>query len=1009
MGGLAATTAVVAMLALGVAPASAAELLSTTVQTKSASARNCISGVLTGASVATRSATVPSAGWVTARLRAGSGDWDLALYDRTTGKRVAGSTFFGASEVAQGMVFGRTPLTVQACRRSGRSRSARIEVVSKALPTAVRPRVSLVRVLAPTRARRQLLADSGLDLAEHGGNGYLNVVLHGPADALWLRKKGFSYVNTITDVAARTLSDSLANRRYAARVRKSALPSGRTTYRRLDDYNQEMKDLAAKNPTIVKRLTLPLKTLTGRSVEGIEISTNVSKVNDGKPVFFQMGAHHAREWPSAEHAMEWAYELVNGYKANNARVRRLVGSTRTIVVPVVNTEGFVVSREAVGALDNGRGGPDETANLVVPYEYQRKNCRINNPDGPDPAQGDCTQVGKPNLGITQFGVDPNRNYGALWGGPGASADGPGPLGGDYAQDYRGGAPFSEAESRNIRELVSKRHVTTLITNHTFTGLVLRPPGLQRLGPPIDEPIYKALGDSMAAANGYKSQLGYQLYDTTGTTEDWTYPATGGLGFTFEIGPNNFHPPFADTVAEYQGTAPAMGAGKGGNREAYFRALENTAATARHSLISGNVPEGARLRLRKSFKTATSPVENADGDKGATRLFDDALNTVMDVSEGQSSYRWHINPSTRPIVAKAQGRTPTGGSPSPAIVSTGNPPPLPPCPTYFEAGAASCAAGGLEDRVFTVPVNSPTIDNGFVNIRLDWVDPNNDYDLEIFKADAAGNAIGDPISSSANSGNHREQTSIGPDPVPGKYVARVINYASTEGFDLRISFEGPAPFVPARKETWTLTCESPVTGRVGSTQQLLIERGQRKAISFGSGCRRIVEAGRCVGTARGVTNTSLAGAKLGRSRKSQRRRLKVSRLRRGRRAGLDRYCVRGGGVLRVGYPTKRFNGKVSRRTRKRYKSKAIFAVTSSKRFRINRLRVGARVRTLRKRLRGERSFKVGRIRWYTVPGRRSRLIFSTRKGKIREVGLASKRLTSTRRGTVRLLRAWDKRG
>ena len=43
----------------------------------------------------------------------------------------------------------------------------------------------------------------------------------------------------------------------AAAWRKSALPSGRTTYRRLDDYNQEMKDLAAKNPAIVKPLTLP--------------------------------------------------------------------------------------------------------------------------------------------------------------------------------------------------------------------------------------------------------------------------------------------------------------------------------------------------------------------------------------------------------------------------------------------------------------------------------------------------------------------------------------------------------------------------------------------------------------------------------------------------------------------------------------------------------------------------------------------------------------------------------
>ena len=67
-----------------------------------------------------------------------------------------------------------------------------------------------------------------------------------------------------------------------------------------------------------------------------------------------------------------------------------------------------------------------------------------------------------------------------------------------------------------------------------------------------------------------------------------------------------------------------------------------------------------------------------------------------------------------------------------------------------------------------------------------------------------------------------------------------------------------------------------------------------------------------------------------------------------------------------------------------------------------------MRTLRRRLKGERSFKIGRIRWYTVAGRRSRVLFSTRRGKVREVGLASKRLTRTRRGTVRLLRAWDTR-
>ena len=85
------------------------------------------------------------------------------------------------------------------------------------------------------------------------------------------------------------------------------------------------------------------------SVQGIEITEDVTE-RDGKPVFLQMGVHHAREWPSAENAFEFAYELVKGYKAGNARVRRLMKSSRVIVVPIVNPEGFNTSREAGQAL-----------------------------------------------------------------------------------------------------------------------------------------------------------------------------------------------------------------------------------------------------------------------------------------------------------------------------------------------------------------------------------------------------------------------------------------------------------------------------------------------------------------------------------------------------------------------------------------------------------------------------------------------------------------------------------
>ncbi|MGH2848035.1 MAG: M14 family zinc carboxypeptidase, partial [Thermoleophilaceae bacterium] len=841
LGGLAALLSLAAP-----ATASAAELLSTTVQADRAVERDCIERPLAGAGQARRSVTAPATGWVSARLEAASGDWDLAIFDAQTGRRVAGSAQRGASELAQGIATRDQALTVQACRRTGDAGSATLDVESRSIEGIEPERLSLVRVSTPNADRKAELVQLGLDLTEHGGPGFVEVVLHGADDARRLREAKFVYTTEIADLAQASARRARADARMSSAVRASALPSSRTTYRRLDDYSNEMKQLVAENPTLVKPITLPFPTLEGRSVEGIEITTDVN-ARDGKPVFLQMGAHHAREWPSSEHAMEWAYELINGFRAGDARVRRLVSSTRTIVIPVVNPDGFNTSREAgeAAGAGGGRPGPDDTAFFAtVPYEYQRKNCRVINPDGDDPEEGDCMQM--PASGLEQFGVDPNRNYGGFWGGPGASAPGGTPPG-DYAQDYRGNGPFSERETQNIRALVSSRHVTTLITNHTFSNLVLRPPGIQSQGPSVDEPIYKALGDAMAAENGYASQFSYQLYDTTGTTEDWTYYTTGGLGFTFEIGPSGFHQLYADAViAEYEGTTEAAdenGDG-GGNRAAYFIAQENTADASKHSVLEGSAPAGTVLRLKKSFKTSTSPVLDNEGNEGAPILFDDTLDTTTVVLRS-GRFEWHINPSTRPIVDQDEGR-PATGSPSPPVERNGNPPPPAACPTYFLVGADSCPPGSIVNQEFDIPPNGGGVDNGFATVRIEWLTANSDYDMEIYRDLNNDGDSDDPgedeiVASSAQGSTSFEETTLGPDPEPGGYVARVINFAAAEPYDFSVTFEGPKPFKPGGKESWTLTCEFP-EGRARTTQQVQIDRGQRQTLDL-SACASAAQAPR----------------------------------------------------------------------------------------------------------------------------------------------------------------------
>ena len=116
----------------------------------------------------------------------------------------------------------------------------------------------------------------------------------------------------------------------------------------------------------------------------------------------------------------------------------------------------------------------------------------------------------------------------------------------------------------------------------------------------------------------------------------------------------FHPRYATMVKEWDGTSdqanhvndpgPNAGFDGKGNREAYYLAAESAINEARHSVLEGTAPAGTRLRLTKDFKTETY--------QGASSV-DDHLETVYDVG-ASGAFRWHVNPSTRPIVAKETG-------------------------------------------------------------------------------------------------------------------------------------------------------------------------------------------------------------------------------------------------------------------------------------------------------------------------------------------------------------------
>ena len=815
LGGIAAVMALVVLFTA--APASAAGLLSQTVSSASAVDKSCTAGERSGAGVAERRVTMPAGGEIAARLTAPSGDWDLAIVDPSDHRLVAGSAYGGASELASGFAATGNTLIVQACRRSGSASTAQLSVESTPIDASRATKASLVRVQTANLDRKNELTRLGLDLTEHSGQGFVEAVLYGDSDVQKLVANNFAYTTEVADLTAQSRADRAADARFAAANASADVPSGRTTYRRLFDYSEDMKALVRDNPGLVRPITLNHKTYEGRPVEGIEIATNVD-ARDGRPAFMQLGVHHAREWPSGEHAIEWAYELVNGYRNGDARVRDLVTRTRTIVIPVVNPDGFNASREAGELYGNGGGaatdlngdGEVDDVEFVAAAsthlnEYRRKNCRF--PAGP-PA-GNC--MAQPDQGVVGGGVDPNRNYGAFWGGNGSSDT-------YVEQDYRGPGPFSEPESQNIRELVSSRQVTTLITNHTFSGLVLRPPGVAAQGTTVDEPVFKALGDAMAAENGYSSQYGYQLYDTTGTTEDWSYNATAGLGFTFEIGRLGFHPPYAETVKEWNGTTSyATG---GGNRAAYYLAQDNTADQSKHSVLAGQAPSGSVLRLTKTLELPTSQ-------DGVT--ITDKLDSSMVVSDKKGNFTWDVNPSTRPLVAKESGREAAGDpSPQQQFSSDGS---SSPCAEYDNP-----PPGCYEDHAVTVP-SGAGIDNAKATFRIEF-SPLSDYDMKIYRADGNGNATGDPLAVSGHGATdgelgYEEATILDP---AGSYVVRVQNYAGLDPWNGTVTFAGPDPHQAPQQEAYTLTCETP-QGKVKAARQVFVARGERLALDLRKDCRR----------------------------------------------------------------------------------------------------------------------------------------------------------------------------
>jgi carboxypeptidase T len=265
-------------------------------------------------------------------------------------------------------------------------------------------------------------------------------------------------------------------------------------YHSAQTLEQDLRQLAEDRPEIAE-LHQVGSSLEGRPIWALRIGERQG--SDRK--LLVLGCHHAREWLAVEVPYLLAEHLVSN--AGSDPVQQWLAQGEIWLAPMVNPDGHEYSR--------------------THDRLWRKNRR-QNPDG-------------------SVGVDPNRNYGYMWGTLNVSTSSHVPS----DQTYIGPRAFSEPETRAVRDLVARELFVGVLSYHSYSQLILYPWGYtaQPIADPDDHTELRELAEDMhklirdVHGETYTPEQSSQLYPTAGDTTDWTYGEYDIPSFTIELRPD----------------------------------------------------------------------------------------------------------------------------------------------------------------------------------------------------------------------------------------------------------------------------------------------------------------------------------------------------------------------------------------------------------------------------------------------------------------------------------------
>jgi carboxypeptidase T len=274
-----------------------------------------------------------------------------------------------------------------------------------------------------------------------------------------------------------------------------ATKSAAAGYHTVASLEEDLRRLAEEHPDIAELHEI------GRSVEGRPLwALRIGERRDSARKVAFLGCHHAREWVSVEVPYLLAEHLLGN--SSTEPVQDWLQRAEVWVAPMVNPDGHHHTGTSPG------------------NRLWRKNRRRNH-DG-------------------SVGVDPNRNYGYMWGTLDVNTSSHVPS----DETYVGPRAFSEPEVRAVRDLVARERFAGVLTYHSYSQLVLYPwghtsepirdradlLGVRDLAQDMEQLIRKVHGRTYAA------QQASELYPTAGDTTDWTYGEYDAVSLTVELRP-----------------------------------------------------------------------------------------------------------------------------------------------------------------------------------------------------------------------------------------------------------------------------------------------------------------------------------------------------------------------------------------------------------------------------------------------------------------------------------------